>query len=137
MATDKATLQQLLERHRSLLVFGAIGVVNTLLHTLAVVTLVESALMKPVAANVAGFVLANCFSFFANCRFAFRQAPSWSRYRRFLGVSLLSLALTVGLSGLAEAMRWHYLVGLLLVLLFGPALSYVLHKTLSFRPKAP
>lgn len=130
-------LRQLLERHRSLVVFGVIGVVNTLLHSLAVVALVESALAAPVAAHVAGFALANCFSFFANCRYAFRQSPSWARYRSFLGVSLLSLALTIGLSGLAEAMRWHYLAGLLLVLLCGPVLSYLLHKTVTFRAKAP
>lgn len=119
--------------HRSVLAFGVIGVVNTFVHSGTVVALVEHHVTGPVAANVMGFVIANTCSFFANCRFTFHQAPSWERYRKFVAVSMLSLALTVGLSALAEALRWHYLVGLLLVLLCGPALTYVLHKAVTFR----
>lgn len=124
----------LLARHRALLVFAVIGMINTALHSGAVIVLVETALAGPVAANVAGFALANTVSFFANCRFTFRQRPSWERYRKFLAVSMLSLALTVALSALAEAMHWHYLVGLLLVLLCGPVLTFTLHKAVTFRP---
>jgi putative flippase GtrA len=129
-------LELLLARHRALLVFGAIGVANTLLHSGTVIALVEGALAGPVPANVAGFIVANTCSFFANCRFTFLQPPSWSRYRKFLAVSLLSLALTIGLSALAQAMHWHYLVGLLLVLLCGPVLTYALHKAVTFRHAA-
>lgn len=127
---------RLFTRHRALVVFGAIGVANTLLHSGTVVALVERALIGPVPANVAGFAIANTFSYFANCRFTFRQPPTWHRYRKFMLVSLVSLALTIGLSALAEAMHWHYLVGLLLVLLFGPVLAYVLHKSVTFRQPA-
>ncbi|GAB3380847.1 GtrA family protein [Massilia agri] len=127
---------RLLERHRALLLFGMIGVANTLLHSATVIALVEGVLLHPVAANVAGFAVANTFSFFANCRLAFRQPPSWRRYRSFLAVSLLSLALTIGLSALAEAMAWHYLAGLLMVLLFGPVLTFALHKAVTFRHSA-
>jgi putative flippase GtrA len=127
------SLERLLARHRALLVFGMIGVANTLFHSGAVIALVESALASPVPANMAGFALANTFSFFANCRLTFRQAPSWFRYRKFLAVSLLSLVLTLALSALAETLHWHYLAGLLLVLLCGPVLTYALHKTVTFR----
>ncbi|AWL06094.1 GtrA family protein [Massilia oculi] len=102
----------------------------------AVIALVETGLAGPVAANVAGFALANTCSFFANCRFTFRQPPSWNRYRKFLAVSMLSLALTVALSALAEALRWHYLIGLALVLLCGPVLTFALHKAVTFRHQA-
>jgi putative flippase GtrA len=131
-----APLARLLARYRALLIFGAIGVVNTLLHSGTVVFLVERALAGPVPANVAGFAVANTASYFANCRFTFRQAPSWRRYRAFVTVSLLSLVLTIGLSTLAQAMHWHYLVGLLLVLLCGPVLTYALHKAVTFRHPA-
>jgi putative flippase GtrA len=128
--------RRLLARHRAFIVFGLIGVVNTLLHSGAVILLVETGLAGPVAANVAGFALANTCSFFANSRFTFNQPPSWNRYRKFLAVSMLSLALTVALSALAEALRWHYLVGLLLVLLCGPVLTFALHKAVTFRHPA-
>ncbi|WP_449405809.1 GtrA family protein [Massilia phosphatilytica] len=131
-----ARLAGLLARYRALLVFGTIGVANTLLHSGTVVFLVERALAGPVPANVAGFAVANTASYFANCRFTFRQPPSWRRYRTFLTVSLLSLALTVGLSAFAQAMHWHYLIGLLMVLLCGPVLTYALHKSVTFRRSA-
>lgn len=123
----------LLARHRAMLVFGVLGIFNTLLHSGIVIALVETALAGPVAANVAGFAAANTFSFFANCRFTFRQPANWDRYRKFLAVSMLSLVLTVALSALAEAMSWHYLVGLLLVLLCGPVLTFALHRAVTFR----
>lgn len=126
----------LLVRYRAFIVFGIIGVINTLLHSGTVITLVETGLAGPVAANVAGFAVANTASFFANCRYTFRQPPTWQRYRTFLAVSMLSLALTVALSWLAETMGWHYLIGLLLVLFFGPVLTFALHRAFTFRPPA-
>jgi putative flippase GtrA len=129
VSKTEALLARLLARHRALLVFGTIGVANTLLHSATVVALVENGLAGPVPAKVSGFVL-------ANCHFTFRQPPSWRRYRAFLVVSLLSLALTIGLSALAEGMHWHYLVGLAMVLLFGPVLTYALHKAITFRTPA-
>ncbi|AVR98406.1 GtrA family protein [Pseudoduganella armeniaca] len=129
-------IKRQLAQHRALLVFALIGVLNTLLHSAAVVGLVERLHAHPVAANVAGFALANTFSYFANCRLAFRQSPSWNRYRKFLAVSLVSLVLTVLLSALAEALHWHYLAGLGMVLVCGPVLSFILHKTVTFRASA-
>ena len=128
-----APLKRLLSRHRPMLVFGLIGVSNTALHSATVVALVEAAIATPVPANVAGFAVANTFSFFANTILAFRVRPSWERYARFALVSLVSLALTITLSALAENLHWHYLAGLLLVLLCGPVLTFVLHKTFTFR----
>lgn len=117
---------------RQFVLFGLIGVVNTGVHSAVVVGLVEGGLTTPVPANVAAFFLANVFSFFANSRCTFRVAPSLTLYRRFLTVSLTTLGLTVALSGLAEWMEWHYLVGLLLVIVLGPVLAFVMHKTYAF-----
>jgi len=128
-------LRYLLARYRAFLVFGVIGVINTLLHSGTVILLVETGLTGPVAANVAGFAVANTVSFFANCRYTFHTAPDWQRYRKFLAVSMVSLALTVALSALAETMHWHYLIGLLMVLLFGPVLTFALHRAFTFRPQ--
>lgn len=126
-------LTELFTRHRALVVFALIGGINTVLHSGTVIALVEANLAPVVAAHVIGFALANTFSFFANCALAFQQPPSWTRYKRFLMVSMLSLGLTVGLSALAQYLAWHYLAGLLLVLLCGPVLTFVLHKAITFR----
>jgi putative flippase GtrA len=129
-------LRQRIAAQRALLSFGVIGVLNTFVHSGVVVALVEHGLARPVLANMAGFALANTISFFANGWLTFRQPPSWASYRKFLGVSMLSLALTISLSALGEAMHWHYLVGLGLVLLCGPVLTFLLHKSFTFRSKA-
>jgi putative flippase GtrA len=133
MASPMLQLSRLLLRHRAMLVFGLIGVSNTVLHSATVMALVEAGIAKPVLANVAGFAVANTFSFFANTMLAFGVRPSWERYGKFALVSLLSLALTIALAALAESRHWHYLAGLLLVLLCGPILTFVLHKTFTFR----
>jgi len=122
-----------LRARRQVLVFALLGGINTLLHSAVVVAAVESGLLPPVPANVLAFAVANTFSYFANCRFTFHSHPTWARYRTFLGVSLVSLVLTIALSSLAELMGWHYLVGLGMVLLAGPVLTYVLHKRITFR----
>lgn len=127
-----APIRPLLTRHRAVLVFGAIGVANTLLHTATVVALVVWAGWAPVAANAAGFAIANTGSYFANSALAFGLPPSWARYGKFFAVSLLSLALTLALSAFAVGMHWHYLLGLLLVLLCGPPLTFLLHRAYTF-----
>lgn len=132
----KASLLALALRHRQVLVFIFVGGIATALHSGTVVLLVEPGLAAPVPSHIVGFFLANTFSYFANSKLTFKHAPSWKRYRKFLAVSLVSLSLTIGLSALAEAMGWHYLVGLAMVLASGPVLSFVLHKTVTFR-RAP
>jgi putative flippase GtrA len=126
-------LKLLIARYRAMLVFGAIGVCNTLLHSGTVIALVEQGVTTPVPANIAGFVIANTFSFFSNSWLTFRLSPTLARYGKFALVSLTSLVLTIALSALAEAMHWHYLIGLLLVMLCGPVLTYLLHKAFTFR----
>lgn len=118
---------------RQVIVFALLGVINTALHSAVVVAAVESGLLPPVPANVLAFAVASTFSFFANCRFTFHSSPTWARYRTFLGVSMLSLGLTVSLSGFAELMHWHYLIGLAMVLLAGPVFTFILHKRVTFR----
>lgn len=132
-----STLRALAGRYRQVVAFIFVGGIATVLHSGTVVVLVEAAHTTPVPAHIAGFFLANVFSYFANSKLTFKQSPSWQRYRKFLAVSLVSLGLTISLSALAEAMGWHYLVGLAMVLASGPALSFVLHKTVTFRRPPP
>lgn len=118
---------------RQFLLFGLIGALNTFVHSAVVVGLVESKLLSPVLANVCAFLVANQFSFILNCRFTFRTSPAISLYGRFFFVSLVSLIVTVALSGYAEWMRWHYGFGLLLVIGVGPPLTFFLQKHWAFK----
>lgn len=129
--------RRLISAYREVLIFGLIGVVNTLLHSATVILLVEGLITTPVPANIAGFAVANTASFFANSFFTFRRRPTWGIYSKFFMVSMGSLILTICLSFLAETMGWHYLVGLILVILCGPVLTFLLHRIFTFRHLPP
>lgn len=112
--------------------FAVIGILNTALHFLLLVLLVEGAQVWPPAANAAAFLAANLFSYFANSRFNFRVEMSRNRYGRFLATSLMGAGLAYGLSWLAAQMAWHYLAGFALLVVVMPPLNYLLLRRLVF-----
>ena len=114
--------------------FSGIGLINTLLHTSIVVSLIELLHAHTVAANAAAFIVANVFSYWANRRWNFKAAGSIQQYGRFLIVSLVGLGLTILVSSLAAWAGWHYLLGLGLLFIALPALTFALHYQWTFRP---
>lgn len=121
------------KEYRQILIYGVVGVVNTMLHSGVVIFLIEVGVVGAVLANIFGFLCANTFSFFINCKLTFKSPPTFAIYRKFAMVSLVSLVLTVCLSAFAVWMVWHYLIGLILVIVFGPLLTFVLHKNYAFK----
>ncbi len=113
--------------------FSGIGVINTLIHTGIVVLLVERLAWHPSLANALAFGVANVFSYQANRRWNFKGDATLRQYGRFLLVSLLGLCTTVVVSGLAEWAGFHYLVGLLMVFVALPLLTFTLHWRWTFR----
>lgn len=118
---------------RKLISFLGIGVANTLVHALTVIALIEGTACHPVLANVAGFFLANTFSYFANSCWNFGVQASVRRYTRFLLVSLVGLALTILLSAAAVAAGWHYLLGVVLISATMPLLTFLTHWKWTFK----
>ena len=112
--------------------FSSIGLINTLIHLGVVVALVDGISFHPVPANALAFAIANVFSFFANTRWSFGNAPTIARYRRFFLVSVAGLAITVLFSGLAAAADWHYLAGVGLICIALPLLSFFAHRSWTF-----
>lgn len=113
--------------------FSGIGVINTLIHTAVVVLCIERLGVHPSLANAVAFVVANSFSYWANRRWNFKTEASLGQYGRFLLVSLAGLTITVLVSGLAAWAGWHYLVGLGLVFVALPALTFLLHWRWTFK----
>ena len=112
--------------------FAVIGVVNTFIHAGIVIMSVEVLTLHPTLANTIAFFCANIASFFMNAHFTFKVSPSLARYGRFFIASLATLFLTIGLSLFVEWMKWHYLIGLGLIILAGPILTFVLQKKWTF-----
>lgn len=112
--------------------FVIIGGTATCIHAAIVVASVERLGISPVAANVVAFLAANIVSYIANGRITFRKKGSWTIYLRFIGVSLLTLAVVTGISAVCEAWDISYLISLALILLVVPPISFMLIKTFAF-----
>jgi putative flippase GtrA len=117
---------------RQFLKFSGVGAANTLIHLAVTVSLVELWQTNPVIANTLAFLTANAFSYWANSRWSFRAEMSRQRFIRFFIVSIVGLLLTITLSGFAQEMHWHYLVGVALMFCALPVLTFVFHKYLTF-----
>jgi len=121
---------------RQFAVFSGIGIINTLIHLAVVVVLVEAFSTHPVLANTLAFLTANVFSYWANCRWIFRAAPTSRRYPRFFIVSVSGLILTVVITSIAAALDWHYLMGTIMVIGTLPILTFVAHRTWTWSDRA-
>lgn len=113
--------------------FSVIGVVNTLIHLMIVIGLVEWLSIYPALANGMAFIGANLFSFWANSRWSFRVSATRQRYVRFLTVSLLGLFASVLAIQLSEALQWHYLAGVLLSFVFLPLITFLAHRNWTWK----
>ena len=114
--------------------FGLVGVANTTVHAGIVIALMEAFAPPAFVANGVAFVFANLMSYALNSRFTFKIPLSFLGYRRFLLVSLVSLALTLLITWLVEYLEWHYGVGLAIVILVAPVLNYLVMKIWAFAP---
>ena len=121
------------ETGRQLTGFSLIGAVNTLIHLMIVTGLVELLGISPVPANGLAFICANLFSFWANSRWSFQVAVTSQRYMRFLTVSFLGLSISLIAVAISEALRWHYLTGVILSFCVIPLLTFFSHKFWTYK----
>ena len=122
------------QRYHEFIRFGLVGVTNTLVHAGIVVTLMELLAPPAYVANGVAFMFAIVMSYILNSRFTFKTPASFLGYRRFLLVSLVSLALTLAITSLVEFLGWHYAFGLLMVIFVVPVLNYIVMKLWAFSP---
>lgn len=108
--------------------FSLIGVINTIIHLVIVTGLVEICFAHPIVANAIAFICANFFSFWANSHWSFQTTLSRQRYLMFFTVSLVGLAVSILAIAVSEALKWHYLVGVLLAFTVLPIITFFAHK---------
>jgi putative flippase GtrA len=86
--------------------FVAVGCVAAAVHLGVVVALVSGMGQLPLAANVAGWLVAFCFSFSGHWLLTFRalQAPMWRAAARFFALSLAGFVV----NELAYALLLHW-----------------------------
>lgn len=112
--------------------FALIGVINTGIHFLFFIGLVELMGLWPPMANALAFLGANIFSYMANSHFNFKTRLSLRRYLKFFVTSLIGMAVSYGLSLLVEQVHGHYVFGFVLLILVMPLINYFLVRRLVF-----
>jgi putative flippase GtrA len=113
--------------------FSIIGLFNTVIHLFVVIGLVECLNFNTVLSNCVAFILANLFSFYANSRWNYRTAIAIRRYQRFLWVSLAGFIITASMSVLADRLGWHYLIGVAMIFVTLPFLTFLVHHRWTWR----
>lgn len=118
---------------RQIIIFSCIGAVNTLVHAGVVIIAIEIFYFNQISSNVIGFFLANLVSYVLNSKYTFLRKLNIKAYLLFVFSSLNILALTLLFSSLSQFMDWHYLIGLALVLLVSPLISFLVNKRFVFK----
>lgn len=113
--------------------FALIGVINTGIHFLLFLGLIELIRLPPPAANALAFMGANIFSYLVNSHFNFKTSVGVRHYFRFLSTSLVGVLVSYSLSLLVELFGLHYVFGFLLLILVMPPLNYLLMRRVVFR----
>lgn len=118
--------------------FALVGLASTLLHIVVAVSLIEMMLMHPVGANGIAFIVANQFSYIANTLWSFQSELSLLVWLRFIIVSLGAWCLTLLIAWVVEYVGGHYLLGIGLIVITTPALSFAAHRLFTYQyPKIP
>ncbi|MDR2513491.1 MAG: GtrA family protein [Puniceicoccales bacterium] len=106
--------------------FCLVGLVNTFLHFCVLNLLVEVFACPTTWANVAGFLVANTFSYYANSFWSFKVRPGARSYSRFFVTSVVGTLISYAAMDLGQALNclWR------LVFLFQVSLLALINFTL-------
>lgn len=113
---------------RRALRFGITGVGATGVHLAVAVAMVNLVDPSPMLANATAFVVATVFSYLANTLWSFAAPLCGRNLLRYATVVGVGFCVAIGVSGLAEMAGLSYLIGIALVAVALPALSFVMHN---------
>lgn len=115
--------------------FVITGILATAVHAITVLAMVSLLTPAPsqVIANGCAFVLANIFSYVTNSLWSFAAPLHGKNYAKFLAVSMISFLGTLSIAYLAEQIGLTPALGILLIVTIMTPVSFVLHRSWSFR----
>lgn len=118
---------------KSALRFVVVGIIATVIHMMAAAGLIEVAQVHPTVANGAAYILANLASYIANTQWSFNARMDFVTWRRFVAVSLAAWMLTMAIASAVQMAGGHYMVGIALVVTIVPMLTFMAHRTYTYR----
>jgi putative flippase GtrA len=113
--------------------FGTSGVAATGVHVATAAGLISILGLTPALANGTAFAVATGFSYLANTLWSFSAPLHGRTVLRFACVAAVGLLLAMAVSGAAEGLGLHYLLGILLVAATVPPVSFALHNFWTYR----
>lgn len=118
---------------RRFISFGSVGVLSTAVHVAVASALITAAGWPAGFANGVAFCVATVVSYSLQSRLTFRRAMSRRTLWRFVAVAAGGAAVSMAISGGAEWLGLHYLVGIALVVVSLPPLTFVAHSRWTYR----
>ncbi len=113
--------------------FLVAGASSTGVHVVVATTLISTMESSQVTANCVAFLCATACSYLINTLWSFSSRLHQRTLGRFATISLLGLGLTTGISWTAQSLGASYWTGLACVVLMVPALTYVAHRSWTYR----
>lgn len=114
--------------------FVVIGVIATLIHVVVASSLISMELLHlPGVANGFAAVTAASFSYVGNTKWSFKTSFTQRNAVRFIVTAVAGSSMAFALSSLADILGYHYLVGIGLVVVCVPIMSFLLHYYWTYR----
>lgn len=113
--------------------FTVTGVLTTGLHVIVAVILIEQLAATPPLANGVAFILATIFSYAVNTLWSFSSRPRRKNIIRFVLVSLIGAGVAVVVSDLANQYGLDYMIGIAMVVVTVPPITFMLHNFWTYR----
>lgn len=118
---------------RRFAIFLAVGLLSSAVYAGASAILIELLGVGRVPAAGVAFIAGTIVSYVANARATFAAAPSARTLARFFVVTGLGFVLNLALVAVVAAAGWHYVAGILLVLVIVPSFNFAGHTLWTFR----
>ena len=114
--------------------YGLVGLSATAIHASMLFFLVETLGVGPVLASIPAFLTALVISFLINHHWTFVVKGGYGRYfSRYAAVSVAGLILNIAIMyGTVSLMHQSYVVGLAVVIVFVPLISFLLQRYWTF-----
>ncbi|MEM9668381.1 MAG: GtrA family protein [Pseudomonadota bacterium] len=113
--------------------FAATGLGATCVHVSVALACLKLSGLGPMYANGIAFLTANTLSYFLNTMWSFEQPTSGRNYTRFIATSLLGLGISVSISGVASTAGLSDLIGLLMVAIVLPPITFLAHLLWTYK----
>ena len=113
--------------------FAAVGLLATITHILVAVVCVEQIGWGAVLSNGVAFLFATMESYFFNTSWSFGERVGLRTAWRYTIVATASGLLTLVIASIVDHARGHDLLGIALVVLLVPAMSYLAHRWFTYR----